>query len=142
MILYCDTSAVVKRYVREEGSSEVRRAWRAARKVATSEVALAEILAAVARRRRLGDLTDRVYGKLRDRFMRDFATLVRVPVTDELNRRIAHLVETYPLRGFGAIHLSSALLIRESTRAPVVFACFDNHLTTAAGGAGLEVLGG
>lgn len=141
MILYCDTSAIVKRYVRVDRSDEVRNAWRAARRVATSDVALAETLAAAARRYRLGDLTDRVHRTLRDRFSRDFHTLVRVPISDELNQRIADLVLNHPLRGFDAIHLSSALLIQENTRAPLVFACFDQVLAAAARASGLEVLG-
>ncbi|MFU8857427.1 MAG: type II toxin-antitoxin system VapC family toxin [Deferrisomatales bacterium] len=140
MILYCDTSAFVKRYVREEGSGEVRRAWREARRIATSEVAFAEAMAAVARRWRLGDLSDEAHGKLRDRISRDVRALVRVPVTDELNRRIADLVLRHPLRGFDAIHLASALLIQEETRGPVLFACFDGDLSSAAEAAGLALL--
>ena len=140
MILYCDTRAIVKRYVREDHSDEVRRVWRKARRVASSEVAFAETLAAAARRRRLGDLTDRAHRKLRDRFSSHFRTFVRVPISDELNRRIADLVLSHPLRGFDAIHLSSALLIREEVRTPLVFACFDNDLSAAAQAAGLELL--
>ncbi|MBI5442145.1 MAG: type II toxin-antitoxin system VapC family toxin [Deltaproteobacteria bacterium] len=140
MILYCDTSAVVKRYVREDHSDEVRKAWRAATRVATSEVAFAETVAAVARRWRLGDLTGEAHGKLRERFLLDFRTLVRVPVSDELNRRIVELVLAHPLRGFDAIHLSSALLLKEQVRAPVVFACFDGDLASVAQAAGLDLL--
>ena len=140
MILYCDTSAIVKRYVREDHSVRVRRAWRDAMRVVTSEVAFAETLAAAARRRRLGDLTDRAHRKLRDRFSLDFRALVRVPISDELNRRIAHLVLSYSLRGFDAIHLSSALMIQEEVRTPLVFACFDRDLAAAAQAAGLELL--
>ena len=140
MILYCDTSALVKRYVREDHSESVRRAWREARRVVTSEVAFAEAMAAVARRWRFGDLTNRAHDKLRERIGRDFHTLVRVPVSDDLNRRIAELVLRYPLRGFDAIHLSSALLIQEEVRGPVIFACFDGDLSAAAQTAGLELL--
>lgn len=140
MILYCDTSAVVKRYVREDRSGDVRKAWREASRVATAEVAFAETMAAIARRWRLGDLTDEAHEKLRERFSRDFRTLVRVPISDELNLRISELVLAHSLRGFDAIHLSSALLVRERVRAPLVFACFDRDLASAARAAGLELL--
>ena len=140
MILYCDTSALVKRYVREEHSDLVRRAWREARRVATSEVAFAEAMAAVAWRWRNGDLTAKAHEKLRERISRDFLALVRVPISADLNHRIADLVLCYPLRGFDAIHLSSALLIREEVRGSVIFACFDNDLSSAASVAGLELL--
>lgn len=141
MILYCDTSALVKRYVREGRSEDVRRAWREARRVATSDVAYAETVAAAARRWRQGDLTDRDHEKLQERFIRDFRTLVQVPISPALNRRIANLVRTHPLRAFDAIHLASALLVRDEVRAPVVFACFDDDLACAARVEGLELLG-
>jgi len=140
VILYADTSALVKRYVREEHSDRVRKAWREARRVATSEVAFAEAMAAVARRWRFGDLSDETHTKLREKLSRDFRTLVRIPISEELDRRIADLVLRYPLRGFDAIHLSSALLIQEEVRGPVTFACFDADLSSAAQSAGLELL--
>ena len=49
MILYLDTSALVKLYVREAGSVLVRRATEASEAAATSTVAYAEARAAFAR---------------------------------------------------------------------------------------------
>ena len=46
MILYLDTSALVKRYVEEEGTELVDKLWESAEAVTTSVVAFAEALAA------------------------------------------------------------------------------------------------
>ncbi|WP_025321164.1 type II toxin-antitoxin system VapC family toxin [Deferrisoma camini] len=140
MILYCDTSALVKRYVREAHTEAVLAAWRDAVQVASSEVACAECLAALARRRRAGDLGERDHERVRSRFLDDFRAMVRVPVGDAVNRLVARLVLEHPLRGFDAIHLASALLIKEHVRGKVVFACYDQVLAQSARAVGLRVL--
>lgn len=50
MILYLDTSALVKKYFKEKNSSEVISAWKSSLGIATSAVAYAELLAAVYRK--------------------------------------------------------------------------------------------
>jgi len=56
MILYCDTSALIKRYVQEEGSSELTEIWTQALHVCTSTVAFAESMAVFGRKYREGML--------------------------------------------------------------------------------------
>jgi hypothetical protein len=68
--------------------------------------------------------------------------MVRVPQSAEINRRIFELVLEYPLRGFDAVHLAAALLLRDETRAEILFACYDDALTLAAKTSGLAVLDG
>ena len=58
MILYLDTSALVKLYAREVGSAEVKRAVARADLVATSLVAYVEARSAFARKHRLADIDD------------------------------------------------------------------------------------
>ncbi|GAB6064322.1 type II toxin-antitoxin system VapC family toxin [Deferrisoma palaeochoriense] len=139
MILYCDTSAVVKCFIREPASAEIREAVAAAKFVATSEVAWAETLAALARRAREGDLDEGKHGLVRRRFMRAFSAWARVPLGEEVNERVARLVLEHPLRGFDAIHLASALLIQEQARSAVTFACYDERLSRCAASAGLRL---
>ena len=50
MILYCDTSALIKLYIAETGSAEVRKLSTAAEAVAACRIACAEAHAALARR--------------------------------------------------------------------------------------------
>lgn len=52
MILYCDTSALVKLYIEEAGSDEVREQSPSHTVIATSRIAWAEFHAALARRGR------------------------------------------------------------------------------------------
>lgn len=139
MILYCDTSALIKRYVEEEGTDTVDGLWSLSAGVATSVVAFAETAAAFSRKHREGVLTEKEYASTLKMFKDDFDSFILIPVTTSLNTTIERLVKQYPLRGFDAIHLSSALLFKDSGSIPVHFACFDRPLNEAALREGLSI---
>ena len=122
MILYCDTSALIKRYVEEEGSGRVNELWDAAEGIATSVVAFAETVAALNRKRRDGVLTAREFARTMTAWKRDYDNFILVPVDGSLNERIELLTRAHPLRGFDAIHLASALVIRSDGRIATRFA--------------------
>ena len=139
MILYLDTSALVKRYFREPYSDDIVAAWKSATQIVTSFVAYAETMASVYRKCRESGIDVRSIRKIAASFQRDWESFVRVEVTEELQTTIDRVVEKYPLRGFDAIHLASALAIHERVSNDFRFACFDNRLTHAAMSEGLEI---
>ena len=139
MILNCDTSALIKRYVEEEGTDIVDGLWSASVAIATSVVAFAETVAALSRKYREGILTEKEYASTLKMFKIDFDSLILIPITTLLNATIERLVRLYPLRGFDAIHLSSAVMFRDSGSIPVHFACFDRILNEAALKEGLSI---
>lgn len=139
MILYCDTSALIKRYVEEDGTEIVDRLWSASLGIATSVVAFAETAATFSRKHREGIMTEREYVTAMKMFKTDFDSLILVSITPMLNSMIERLVKGYPLRGLDAIHLSSALMIKDAGNLPIQFACFDNTLNEAALREGLTV---
>ena len=138
MILYLDTSALVKRYFYEPYSDDVISKWKSAAQIVTSFVAYAETMASMYRKKRESDLADTVIRKIADSFHHDWESFIRVEVNDKLNGYIDQVVEKYPLRGFDAIHLASAIVIHERLSEDFVFACFDDRLTGAAHLEGLE----
>jgi len=139
VILYCDTSALIKRYVEEEGTDTVDCLWSASLDIATSVIAFAETAAAFSRKLREGILTEKEYAVTLRMFKTDFDSFILIPITTSLNATIERLVKLYPLRGFDAIHLSSALIFRDSGSVPVHFACFDRPLNEAALKEGLTI---
>ena len=56
-MIYLDTSALIKRYIWESGSEQIRGMFREKAFIVTSKIAYAEVYAAFTRRRREGDLT-------------------------------------------------------------------------------------
>ena len=89
MILYLDARALVKRYVAERGSDEVIALTAGAAAAATSLVSRAEVAAALARAVRLGALDGEGGRRAQLRFSREWRDLVRVPVTEALQRLFA-----------------------------------------------------
>ena len=140
MILYLDTSALLKKYFRETGSDEVITRWKDATGIVTSSVAYAEALASIHRKKRDLKFNNDIFKKIIHLFRRDWNSLIRVEVTDELNDWIDKMVSHYPLRGFDAIHLASALIVHDRLPEEFLFACYDNKLLQAAQSAGLQTL--
>ena len=141
MVLYLDTSALVKRYFRESYSDEIINRWKSAEQIVTSFVAYAETMASLQRKKREAGLDDALIQEITAAFRRDWESFIRVEVNDEIIGYIDRVVETYPLRGFDAIHLASALAIHETLSEDFVFACFDSRLASAAQSEGLQVMG-
>ena len=136
MILYLDTSALVKLYAVEEGREEVERAVEEAERVATCAVAYAEARAALARKFREGVFSEEEHREAVTALDKDWRTLEVLSVTENVARFAGDLAERHALRGFDALHLASALLIRAASREQgggedVLFLGFDMHLMGA-----------
>jgi len=141
MILYLDTSALVKLYVEEAGTEEVAAAVGRSERVVTCRIAYAEARAAFARAKRERVLSERDLRAAVRRLDLDFGAYDLVEVTDSLVRRAGELAEKRALRGFDALHLASALLaVRDAGRAE--FGSYDSRLSTAAKAEGFRVVGG
>lgn len=141
MILYLDTSALVKLYVSEEGSSLVSEAVKSAERVATSRVAYAEARAALAMAARLGRITEAERAMAVAVFRADWRLYSVVNVSQPLVELAAELAEAKGLRGFDAIHLASSVLIMQGTAEPMCFMAYDRALLLAASDMGLVVRG-
>lgn len=132
MILYLDTSALVKRYFRESFSDDVILQWKAATEIVISSVAYAEALAAFYRKKREAGLKEARARKILDAFRLDWNSFIRVEVNGGLDEYLDRTLERYPLRGFDAIHLASAVLVRDGLKEDMLFVCFDQVLSRAA----------
>ena len=126
-------------YIQEPGSSEVRALVSEARIVATSRVAYVEARAGFAGKLREGELLQEEYSQIVEGFKEDWEKYFVVEVSENVARLGGRLVEKHPLRGFDAIHLASALLLKERANLEVFFSCFDKRLKTAARAEGLII---
>ena len=132
MRLYLDTSALVKLYIDEEGSSMVREWVNDAEVVATSIVAFVEGRAAFARRRREKRIPAVVHARLVRDFETDWDRYLVLEATELLIRRAGRLTEIHSLRAYDAVHLASAKVLQEKLAEPVSFASWDARLIAAA----------
>lgn len=138
--LYLDTSALIKLYVEEAGADRVEAAVEGAQVIATSVVAYPEARAALARRHREEDFTASEYRELVSELDATWEGYERLGLTEGLAREAGELAEEHALRGFDAVHLASALRLRQ--RFPrSAFLAFDERLSSAAKRASLPVPG-
>jgi len=132
MMLYLDTSALVKLYVGESMSQAVVAAVDKVEAVATSLLAYAESRAAFARARLEARLSPQAYRHIVDVFTADWPRYVAVEVTDRIVKEAGELAAHRSLRGYDALHLASALSLRERLSSPMTFLAFDRDLIRAA----------
>lgn len=142
MILYLDSSALVKRFVDEPGSAAVVAAIAQASAVLTHLIAYPEIRAALARAARMQRLDAPAQDALVAELDRVWPMLDIVAVTDSLAHRAGELAQIYGLRGYDSVHLAAASMARESLGpgADLHFGAFDAALCAAASSCGLDVL--
>ena len=132
MIVYLDTSSLVKLYVEEDESSKVDALVRSSEFTATSLVAYAEARAAFARRFREKAFTPDEHDRIKEFFDKDWSSYLILSVTGNMIRLAGDLAEKHALRGFDSIHLASALTLRQELSSPIIFSCFDDKLQKAS----------
>ena len=129
---YLDSSAIVKRFVKEQGSERVRRIIEEEGPIATAKIAYAEIHSGLARKKHERNLAPAEYDRICRRFELDWLAYVRLELTDDVLSLARELIRRYPLRAFDAIHLASALILRENLGEPITFAGADERQLQAA----------
>jgi uncharacterized protein len=128
LTLYLDSSALVKRYVAEDGSDEVRAAMEAADICSACQVGFVETVRAVARAE-----GDRALERVED----DWKAFDLADVDQALADRAAQVALSSGLRALDALHLAAALELPDDNP---VFATWDARLHRAAREQGLRTL--
>lgn len=144
---FLDTSAIVKRYFRENGTAWVERLVfpQSGNTVVLSEITLVETSAAIAARHRA---PKGISLEERDTILKLFLEHCRddyqlVPMSRQIVDRAITLPQRYRLRGYDAAQLATALILiptflANGLLAPT-FVTADNDLLAAAKAEGLDV---
>jgi len=139
VILYLETSSLVKLYVRERGSDEVRELMGSAEIVATSLVSYAEARAAFARVFRQKGLSAAAFRSIKEALEEDWSRCFVLIPTIETAKAAGGLAEKHALRGFDALHLAAALDLRTAAGSEILFSTADGRLSEAARKEGLGI---
>lgn len=140
MILYLDTSSLVKLYVEETDSGKIRNISQKASVISTSKIAYAEARAAFARKQKENGFSPRTLRTIVEDFNRDWESYFVIEITDGLIRSAGDIAEKYLLRGFDSIHLASAVNLRRKIGTEIYFSSNDTRLNKSAAEEGLTVL--
>ncbi len=114
MTLYAETSAVLRWLFAEHGGETIRSALAAAQKVVSSRLALIETRRVVRRAEREGRVTAAQAADLLAVFAQASSTWAILEISEEIARRAEDGFPSEPVRTLDAIHLASALFLRQS----------------------------
>lgn len=135
MILFCDTSALIKLYLSEEGSDQVAEQAATAESVVVCRIAWVEAMSALARRAREQPQDAAVIGEARKRLQDDWPEYLKLEVTQELVELAGDYADTFALRAYDSVQLAALRTLQREVAAEsggVAFACFDGRLAKAA----------
>lgn len=137
---YLDTSALIKRFVAEKGSPLVQTLVKRKGPIATAKIAYAEVYAGLTRKLREGHLSDAQYALACRQFEADWQAYIRVELHDDTLFLARDLIRRHPLKGFDAIHLASAVSLKNALGEDITFAAADERLLRAAEAEDLKIL--
>jgi len=140
MNLYIDTSALIKLFVQETYSDEVRQLVENANLVATGLITRAETAAGVNRLARMNILDQSQCSTALKNFRNEWNDYHRIPITEQIVARADLLTCEFILCGYDAVHLACALTWSDMLGMPVSLATFDMELHAAAKRSGIEAL--
>lgn len=130
MIVYADSSALVKLVVQEAGSSDLLDLRPQISVLATARIAYTELRAALAAMRRDKRLAPAGFLRAKQQLERLWAGTSAIELDEQLIVRAGDLAEEHALRGYDAVHL--AALERLAPAADCLLACWDGALRRAA----------
>ena len=139
MILYTDTSALVKRYIQESGSNEVISVMEKAEFVGASILTKIEMSSAISKALRLKWLNADEAEEAWQAFQLEWPTFTRLMVSSPMIERASKLAWDHGLRGYDASHLSTAVIWQETLETPVTLATFDRELWETSKRIGISV---
>lgn len=144
---FLDSSALVKRYLDENGSVWVTNLVQHASQqgIFISQITPVEVMSAIARRKREGDIEPAnahlIRRLLNGHVERDYVVL---QITEGTVQQAITLVEQYPLRAYDAVQLASAVVLNSRSQLvnqnTIIFVSADVRLLNVAAEVGLQVL--
>ena len=134
MRVFFDTSAFVKRYIKEPGSDVVLQWCDQATEVILSGIAVAEVISSFCRLQRDGAITGGQYQQLKSLLMADIEDIAICDLTPMVLTHTIRSLENNVLRAMDAIHIGSALALGVD-----VFVSADKRQLEAAASCGLQI---
>jgi uncharacterized protein len=138
MIIYFDTSALVKRYLREDDSGKVVALFNEADHLFGSVVITqVEMAATFQRAVRMDAASPKLVAEVWKDFLDHWQSFTRLRIFAATIERASEIAWKYDLRGYDSLHLAAALLWQETLGVQITIAAFDRELWVAGQKAGM-----
>jgi predicted nucleic acid-binding protein len=138
MIIYLDTSALVKRYLREADSEQVVTLLNETDHLFGSVVITqVEMAATFQRAVRMEAASPKLAAEVWEDFLDHWQAFTRLRIFAGTIERASEIAWKYDLRGYDSLHLAAALLWQETLGMQITLATFDRELWAAGQRAGM-----
>ena len=132
MLLFCDTSALIKLLIDEPDSAQIHQASERAGLIAACRITWAEAMAAMARRQRDDPTSADDIETARQRLSLLWSSFTIVEVSQKLVEAAGRFADGFALKGYDSVQLAAAHELHVNTEQKVLFACYDRRLKQAA----------
>jgi hypothetical protein len=139
LILYADTSALIKRYIKESGSEQVLAFFSQHAMIGTSVLTQVEMASAMSKAVRQNWAPETEIQTAWKDFLTHWPYYISIPISPDILDRGVALAWRYGLRAYDVLHLATVLSWENLAAAKAVFACYDKNLNNAARQEGLHV---
>ena len=112
MKTFFDSSALVKRYIQEQGSDKFNEIFQQSQNIFVSVICLPEIFCALNRLKREALINQKQYISLKEFVLQDFEGMSVCHLSSEVITQAIVLLENNPLRAMDAIHLACSLQVK------------------------------
>lgn len=140
MILFCDTSALMKLFIQEQQSDAMRSASKSFTLIVVSQVTWVEMCAALALKQRTRQIDAPQAAKALQELRDEWGRYSKLAIDQALVSAAGQLALTFGLRAYDSLQLASAQRTHGQAGSTLAFACFDQQLNAAAVALGIHAL--
>src|SRR6266498_3689760 len=137
MIIYFDTSALVKRYLSEDDSDKVITLFEGDHLFGSIVFTQVEMAATFQKVVRMDAASPKLAAEVWGDFLEHWQSFTRLRVFAGTIERASENAWKYDLRGYDSLHLAAALLWQETLGVQISLATFDRELRIAGQKAGM-----
>lgn len=112
MVVYFDTSALVKRYIKEEGTEKVRDLFRKVKSIIVSGITKVELASTLKRSLIEKRIKESEYEKIWERIQKDFMDFQVVRFDEQVESRAIETIEKHQIKTMDAIQIASFFLAK------------------------------
>lgn len=140
MILFFDTSALMKLYAQEQHSDWTRRQVVSSSHCAVSQITWVEMCAALALKARTQQIQAAVADAAMGRLKSEWPIYTRLALDHALLNTAGEFAIQFGLRAYDSVQLATARLAHQQLGGSMAMCCFDNQLNRAAEKLGIPLL--
>ena len=140
MILFFDTSALMKLFVQELHSDTLRNTARSSPLTIVSQLTWVEMCAALAFKQRTHQIDAPEAARARKELDEEWGRYTHIAVDNTIIANAGELAQTFGLRAYDSLQLASAKRVYSQAGPTLVFCCFDKQLNAAASTLGIQTI--